>query len=71
MFSLIFYFIPIPIYNGFLLLGYSTLYTTLPVFSLVLDQDVDEKTAIEYPDLYKTLQKRRELSFNTFLNWIF
>lgn len=55
----------------FLILGYSTIFTTLPVFSLVLDQDVNEKTAVEYPDLYKTLQKGRELNLGTFCLWLF
>lgn len=35
IFSLTFYSLPIPVYNGMLLLGYSTLYTMLPVFALV------------------------------------
>lgn len=39
LFTLIFYFVTIPIYNGFLMLGYATVYTALPVFSLVFDQD--------------------------------
>jgi phospholipid-translocating ATPase len=34
-----FYFVSIPLYNGFLMLGYATVYTALPVFSLVFDQD--------------------------------
>ena len=54
-FSIIFYFVAIPIYNGFLMLGYATVYTMLPVFSLVLDYDVSEEQALEYPPLYKTL----------------
>jgi phospholipid-translocating ATPase len=37
IFTIQFFFVAIPIYNGFLLLGYSTLFTMLPVFSLVLD----------------------------------
>jgi phospholipid-translocating ATPase len=39
LFTIMFYFVAIPIYNGFLMLGYSTVYTSLPVFSLVFDQD--------------------------------
>ena len=42
IFTLIFYFVTIPIYNGYLQLGYSTFYTMLPVFSLVLDEDVSQ-----------------------------
>lgn len=40
IFSICFYFVAIPIYNGLLMLGYATLYTNLPVFSLVFDEDV-------------------------------
>ena len=34
-FSMIFYNVGIPIYNGMLMLGYATFYTSLPVFSIV------------------------------------
>lgn len=37
MFSVIFYFVAIPIYNGMLIMGYATFYTSMPVFSLVCD----------------------------------
>lgn len=70
VFSIIFYFVAIPVYNGYLMLGYTTVYTFLPVFSLVLDQDTRVETALEYPPLYKTLQKGRSLSFKTFLIWV-
>jgi len=36
IFSATFYCLPIPIYNGMLLLGYSTVYTMMPVFALVI-----------------------------------
>lgn len=70
VFSIIFYFVAIPIYNGYLMLGYATIYTSLPVFSIVLDEDTGVQTALEYPPLYKTLQKGRSLSFKTFLIWV-
>ncbi len=41
LFIIMFYFVAIPIYNGFLMLGYATVYTALPVFSLVFDQDAN------------------------------
>ena len=40
VFSSIFYFAPIALYQGWLLVGYATVYTMAPVFSLVLDRDV-------------------------------
>lgn len=37
IFSLVFYSIAIPIYNGYLMLGYTTVYTMFPVFCIVFD----------------------------------
>lgn len=71
IFSITFYFVAIPIYNGMLILGYSTVYTSLPVFSLVFDHDVNVETVMKYPPLYATLQKGRSLSSKTFLIWFF
>jgi len=69
VFSALFYFRPIPLYNGLLVLGYATIFTTGPVFSLVLDEDVSETNVIQFPELYRELQKRRYLSLKTFLLW--
>jgi len=41
IFTIVYFSVSIPIYNGFLLIGYTTVYTTLPIFCLVLDEDVD------------------------------
>jgi phospholipid-translocating ATPase len=57
VFSAIFYFAPIALYQGWLLVGYATMYTMAPVFSLVLDRDVNEDLALLYPELYKELTK--------------
>lgn len=43
----------------------------MPVFSLVLDEDVDEQKVYLYPELYSDLQKGRPLSFKTFFIWLF
>src|SRR5437762_5809044 len=42
-----------------------------PVFSLVLDKDVDENLANLYPELYKELTEGRSLSYRTFFVWVF
>eukprot|EP01017_Pseudomicrothorax_dubius_P001975 TRINITY_DN0_c7392_g1_i1.p1 TRINITY_DN0_c7392_g1~~TRINITY_DN0_c7392_g1_i1.p1 ORF type:complete len:195 (+),score=34.12 TRINITY_DN0_c7392_g1_i1:57-641(+) len=69
-FSLTFYYVAIPVYNGMLMLGYTTLYTSLPVFCLVFDEDVTLKNVMKFPILYKALQKGRELNTKTFLLWM-
>ncbi|KAG1146885.1 hypothetical protein G6F37_005178 [Rhizopus arrhizus] len=70
VFSAMLYFAPIAIYQGMLIVGYATIYTNAPVFSLVLDQDVSEEIAMIYPELYKDLTKGRSLSYRTFFTWL-
>lgn len=70
IFIILFYFVAIPVYNGFLMLGYATLYTSLPVFSLVFDRDANVDAVLKFPPLYKTLQKGRNLNFKTFCIWV-
>ncbi|KAJ3415021.1 putative aminophospholipid-translocase [Chytridiales sp. JEL 0842] len=70
VFSAVFYFAPLPLYQGFLLVGYATIFTMAPVFSLVLDKDVSEENALLYPELYKELRKGRSLSYRTFFTWL-
>ncbi|KAH7096890.1 aminophospholipid-transporting P-type ATPase [Auriculariales sp. MPI-PUGE-AT-0066] len=70
VFSAIFYFAPIALYQGWLMVGYATFYTMAPVFSLVLDTDVTEDLALLYPELYKDLTKGRVLSYKTFFEWL-
>ena len=35
-----------------------------------MDEDVSVDKALNYPDLYKSLQKGRELNLKTFLGWL-
>nr|GAT57602.1 predicted protein [Mycena chlorophos] len=70
VFSAIFFFAPIALYQGWLMVGYATIYTMAPVFSLVLDQDVSKDLAIIYPELYKETTKGRALSYKTFFQWL-
>lgn len=70
VYSSVFFFAPIALYQGWLQVGYATLYTMAPVFSLVLDRDVNEKTAFAFPELYQELTKGRTLSAKTFFIWL-
>lgn len=71
MFILTYYFVSISIYNGLTLLGYSTIFTTLPIFMLILDKDLPREQALNYPILYKYLQQGRNLNPLVFLSWLF
>lgn len=61
---------PLALYQGWLMVGYATVYTMAPVFSLVLDKDVDEELAKLYPELYKELTEGKSLSYKTFFVWV-
>lgn len=41
IFSCVFFFVSIPVFNSYLQLGYATFFTFWPVFSLILDTDID------------------------------
>ena len=71
IFSCIFYFNPVSLYGGFLSFGYSTIFTSLPSISVLLDQDVSKDDVLKFPNLYQILLKGRELNFKSFLYWLF
>lgn len=41
IFSCIFFYVSIPVFNSYLQLGYATFFTFWPVFSMILDTDID------------------------------
>lgn len=49
------------------MVGYATVYTMFPVFSLVLDVDVSDDIAMMYPELYDDLTKVRVCCCSTLL----
>lgn len=63
-------FEPHGLFIDYLLVGYATVYTQFPVFSLVLDRDVDEALTHLYPELYKELTPGQSLSYRTFFIWL-
>lgn len=71
MYSIAIKFEPEGLYKDWLLVGYATVYTMAPVFSLVLDKDVDENLTNLYPELYKELTSGSSLSYRTFFVWVF
>lgn len=70
MYNIAGHFDPKGLFKDWLLVGYATLYTSAPVFSLVYDRDVDEHLANLYPELYKELKTGKSLSYQTFFTWV-
>ncbi|PAA78476.1 hypothetical protein BOX15_Mlig016842g2 [Macrostomum lignano] len=69
VFSAVFYYAAVSLFPGALMVGYATVFTNFPVFSLVLDRDVPATTAEKFPELYRELLKGRELSAKTLWVW--
>ena len=46
IFSLVFYYNPVPLYNGFLCFGYSTIFTCALSISILLDKDVSKDNVL-------------------------
>lgn len=70
MYSIASQFDPKGLFINWLMVGYATVYTNAPVFSLVFDRDVDEHLANLYPELYKELKSGRSLSYRSFFTWV-
>eukprot|EP00918_Siedleckia_nematoides_P060349 GHVU01131734.1.p1 GENE.GHVU01131734.1~~GHVU01131734.1.p1 ORF type:complete len:386 (-),score=71.11 GHVU01131734.1:87-1160(-) len=70
IFSLIFYCIPLSIFQGWLIVGYATYYTMAPVFALVLDLQLPEEIVFLFPELYNSLRTGRIMSTKTFFGWV-
>jgi phospholipid-translocating ATPase len=51
--------------------GYSTIFTSLPVFALVLDEDISRELVLTYPLLYISNQLGRALNGTRFCLWLF
>lgn len=65
-FTVTFYFVDLPIFNGFLTFGYSTFFTNLPVIAIIMDEDIDFPTMRKYPILYREPQRGLKMSLKRF-----
>ncbi len=69
-FTLMFFFIDMPIFNGFLTFGYSTIFTNLPVIAIIVDEDLSFETVRRFPQLYRELQYGRFLNYRMFFTLV-
>jgi phospholipid-translocating ATPase len=70
-FMLNFAFVSINLFNGYLNMFYGTFFTNFLVFSMVYDYDISRETALEYPGLYREVQKGIALNAKQFLIFVF
>lgn len=69
LYSLMFNFVPAPLYNDWLMMGFATFFTSFPVFSLIFDEFIEPETIMAFPELYSKCQNGRFLSAKTFIGW--
>ncbi|CDR93704.1 phospholipid-translocating P-type ATPase, putative [Babesia bigemina] len=70
LFSAMYFYMPLAFFQGWLQIGFSTYYTMLPLYSLVLDYEIEESVVFLFPELYQTLHTGRVMSVKTFLIWV-
>ncbi|KAA8493538.1 putative phospholipid-transporting ATPase IIB [Porphyridium purpureum] len=71
VYSAIFFYAAVAVYHSWIMVGYATIFTMFPIFSLVIDEDVSFVIADTYPELYRELQKGRSLNLRQFLIMVF
>ncbi|KAH3672883.1 hypothetical protein WICPIJ_009994 [Wickerhamomyces pijperi] len=69
IFSITSQYEPIALITGFLMVGYATCYTMMPVFALVYDYDIQKEVCFVFPELYHELTSGKSLSYATFFVW--
>ncbi|OIR58744.1 MAG: phospholipid-translocating ATPase [Amphiamblys sp. WSBS2006] len=70
MYITCFYLAPIPLYKGMILVGYVSLYTSVPFLSVLEDYDASLEVVMLYPELYAELTKGRLVTFKNFFQWM-
>lgn len=70
IFITLYYYVSINIYNGYLVMGYSTVFTNFPVFSLILDKDIKLGQVMDFPVLYSYTRDGRGMNLLSFFIWM-
>ncbi len=67
---MLFHFVTIKVYNGYLSMCYGTLFTNFLVFSVVFDVDIPMFQAFNYPQLYMLVQRGEDMAPKMIAWWI-
>lgn len=71
IFCYLFQLCPVSIYDGYLLMGYSTVYTFAPILATVFSCDVTVAKALQFPELYRELSVNNYFDIHTFLVYFY
>lgn len=70
IFCSLIYFVPVGLFRGELLMMFITVYTFLPIFSIICSSDISRSVVVKFPELYKELTENKLLSYRHFSVWI-
>ncbi|TNJ28383.1 putative Phospholipid-transporting ATPase IA [Giardia muris] len=69
-FSLTYYLVTLVLYTGVLMLGYATFFTMFPPFNYFINEEIDYKLIMAYPEVYRYTAKGRLMNLKTFAVWL-
>ncbi|CAD27116.1 PHOSPHOLIPID-TRANSPORTING ATPASE IIA [Encephalitozoon cuniculi GB-M1] len=69
IFCSLIYFVPVGLFRGELLMLFITVYTFLPIFSIICSSDISRSVVVKFPELYKELTENKLLSYRHFSVW--
>lgn len=68
-FTCLYFFTSLVLHTGVLLLGYVTLFTMFPPFNYYINEDVDYRLVMKYPEIYRITSRGAILNLKTFFLW--
>lgn len=69
IFCSLLFFVPVGLFQGELLMLFITVYTFLPIFSIIYSSDITRTVVMKFPELYKELSENKLLSYRHFSMW--
>lgn len=69
-FSLTYYLVTLVLHTGVLMLGYATFFTMFPPFNYFINEEIDYRLIMAYPEVYRYTAKGRLMNLKTFSVWL-
>jgi hypothetical protein len=63
--------VTIKIFTDIITFGYMTIFSIIPAICFCIDDELDLNIILDYPEIYKTLNKGRETSIKMFCVWLY
>lgn len=71
LFCSVFKFAPLPLYIGWYMILYTTIFNQLPIILFITDFDIYRSSTTRFPEIYKQLREESDLSIKKHYQWMF